>query len=56
MTLVGALVLAWLDLTAKRPTWDSLVSDWEHRRRFAWIGFPAIAAGTILGIVALAID
>lgn len=56
LTLGGALVLAWLDLTAKRPTWDTLVTEWERRRRYAWIGFPAIALGSILQIVAVVLD
>lgn len=56
LTLVGAFVLAWLDLTAKRPSWTSSVTEWERRRRVAWIGFPLIALGSALGIAAVAID
>lgn len=56
VTVAAALVLAWADLTATTPTWDSLVSDWRRRRRYALIGFPAIAVATALQILALAID
>lgn len=55
LTLVGAAVLAYLDLTAKPPTWADVTNDWKRRRRFAWFGFPAIAAGTIFGIAGLSI-
>jgi hypothetical protein len=54
-TVAGALVLAWADLTGKPPTWATLVRDWRRRRRYALIGFPAIAVGTTLQIVAVAL-
>jgi hypothetical protein len=55
-TVVGALVLAWADLTGKMPTYDTLITDWRRRRRYALIGFPAIALGTVLQVVAVALD
>jgi len=55
LTLVGALALAWRDLTAKRLTWDTLNTEPGSRRRLAWIGFPLIAAGTVIQIVGVAI-
>jgi len=55
LTVLGALVLAWLDLTAQQPTWDTLVTEWRRRRRYAWLGFPAIALGAVLEVLALAI-
>lgn len=55
LTFVGALALAWRDLTAKPPTWTSISkTEWEARRRFALLGFPAIALGTALQVPALA--
>jgi hypothetical protein len=55
LTFVGAFALAWRDLTAKRPTWTSISeTEWQARRRFAWLGFPAIALGTALQVPALA--
>jgi hypothetical protein len=55
LTLVGALVLAWRDLTAKRLTWDTLNSEPSKRRRLAWIGFPLIAIGSVIQIVGVAV-
>ena len=55
LTLLGALVLAWRDLTAKKLTWDTLNSEPGARRRLAWVGFPLIAAGTVIQIVGVAI-
>jgi hypothetical protein len=56
LTVAGALLLAWVDLTAKRPTWDSLVTEWQRRRKFATTGFALIAIGTALQIVATISD
>lgn len=56
LTLVGALVLAWRDLTAKKLTWDTLNSEPGERRRLAWVGFPLIAVGSIIQIIAVAIS
>jgi preprotein translocase subunit Sss1 len=56
LTVIGALVLAWVDLTAKKPTWDSLVTEWQRRRKFATTGFALIAAGTIVQVVAIPLD
>jgi len=55
LTLIGALVLAWRDLTAKKLTWDTLNSEPGKRRRLAWVGFPLIAVGSIIQIVGVAI-
>jgi hypothetical protein len=54
LTLVGALALAWLDLTAKPRTWSSLTAEPAQRKWAAWVGFPLIAAGTALQFVAVA--
>jgi hypothetical protein len=54
LTVVGVLVLAWLDLTARPPTYDTLASEWQPRRRLAWLGFPMIGVGTIFQIVGVA--
>lgn len=56
LTVAGALVLVWADLTATAPTWNSLVSDWKRRRQYALIGFPLIALGSAVEIVGLAIS
>jgi hypothetical protein len=53
LTVIGALVLAWVDLTAKTPTWNSLVTEWRRRRKFATTGFALIAAGTAVQIIAI---
>jgi hypothetical protein len=37
-------------------TWDSLVAEPAQRKRMAWLGFPLIALGTTLQIVAVARD
>jgi hypothetical protein len=54
LILVGSTFLAWRDLTAKRPTWSSQVAEPSARRRAAWIGFPMIALGSALQIIAVA--
>jgi hypothetical protein len=51
LAILGAFLLAWVDLTAKRPTWDSLVMEWTRRRKFATTGFGLIAAGTVVQVV-----
>lgn len=56
LTLIGALVLAWRDLTAKKLTWDILSSEPGIRRKLAWIGFPLIAVGSIIQIIGVAIS
>jgi hypothetical protein len=56
LTVAGAFLLAWPELTAGEPTYESLLEDWRWRRRFARVGFPAIAVGTALQIVAVALD
>jgi hypothetical protein len=56
LALLGALVLAWRDLTAKRVRWDTLNSEPLRRRLFAWVGFPLIAAGSILQLIGVATD
>jgi uncharacterized membrane protein len=63
LTLLGALVLAWRDLrggagkkgTGKKVVWDDLPKG-IPRTREAWIGFPLIALGTLLQIIAVAAD
>lgn len=55
LTLTGALLLAWRDLTAKKLTWDTLNSEPGARRRLTWVGFPLIAVGTMIQIVGVAI-
>lgn len=56
LTVTGALLLAWVDLTARRPTYDSLVTEWQRRRRFATTGFALIGIGTTIQIVAVGSD
>jgi len=56
LTFVGALILAWLDLTGKRRTWATLADEPLARKRAAWVGFPLIAVGTLLQGIALGLD
>jgi hypothetical protein len=56
LTLFGALVLAWRDLIAKSPTWNSMGTEWHSRKRLALFGFPMIGVGTILQIVGVALS
>lgn len=55
LTLLGALVLSWSDLTGRRRvTWNDLGKGLP--RREAWLGFPLIALGTVAQIVVVAAE
>jgi hypothetical protein len=54
LTIVGAFVLAWLDLSGKRRTWATLVTEPAERKRAAWLGFPLIVVGSALQIAGVA--
>ena len=57
LTVLGALVLAWRDLRGVRGrvvTYGDVKAGLP--RREAWVGFPLIALGSLLQIVAVALD
>lgn len=56
VAFMGALVLAWQDLSGKRRTWATLAAEPSQRKRAAWLGFPLIALGTAVQAVAIALD
>jgi uncharacterized membrane protein len=58
LTLFGALVLAWRDLRGGRgpkATYDDVLHGMPRTRQ-AWIGFPLIALGTLLQVIAVALE
>ena len=55
LTLLGALILSWSDLAGHRKVvWDNLAKGLP--RREALLGFPLIAIGTIVQMVAVAVE
>jgi hypothetical protein len=55
LTVCGSLALSWRDLHGgQQATWEA-VKRGLPRTGAAWIGFPLIATGTVLQIVAVAI-
>jgi len=56
LTVCGSLVLSWRDLRGggQQATWEE-VGRGLPRTCAAWVGFPVIATGTVLQIVAVAI-
>jgi hypothetical protein len=52
LTLAGALVLAYRDLHPRERTYGEAL--YGFGRREAWIGFPLIAAGSLLQIFGIA--